>query len=252
MIVADSAGGKKACPRKGQVSFSVSRQEPGDFDYRISCSNGAFFTGTATGFDQGNGVFEAQGAHEISVNRTRSISCTLQELTPAPVTVDTDKEDFTCSNPNFDPDADDIVSQHRPRRTNEPIVPPVVIDPGKKCLPSQRLLRGKCVDKPIAAACKQERAAHRRQMREDPRRQHPLPARLRAERHEMREEAGDRHRLQARTNIRIEGKCVKKPEVSILCKKGFKLVGKSCVRIPTLAQKSRCPPRSWCAATACP
>ena len=103
-LVSDSAGsGKKACPRKGQVSFAVSRQAPGDFDYRISCSNGAFFDGTATGFDQGNGMFEAHGAHDLSVNRTRSISCTLQELTPAPVTVDTDKEDFTCAKPELRP-----------------------------------------------------------------------------------------------------------------------------------------------------
>jgi hypothetical protein len=235
VIVADSAGGKKACPRKGQVSFSVSRQAPGDFDYRISCSNGAYFAGTATGFDQGNGMFAAQGAHEISVNKTRSISCTLQELTPAPVTVDTDKEDFTCSNPNFEPEADDIVSTTNPTH-DEPIVPPVVADPGKKCLPSQRLLRGKCVDKPLAALCKKnEQRIDGKCVKIPGVSIHCLPG------FEQKGLKCIKKPVIATAckagEIRVDGKCVKKPEVSILCKKGFKLVGKKCVRIPTLTQK---------------
>ena len=39
-----------------------------------------------------------------------------------------------------------------------------------------------------------------------------------------------------RDELRINGKCVKKPEVSILCKKGFELVGKKCVRVPTVTK----------------
>ena len=93
--------------------FAATRAEPGDFDYRISCSNGAFFTGTATAYDQGSGIFEAYGAHDISVSRTRSIQCTLQELQPAPVTVATDRQDFTCNNPAIDPDADDLTAEHQ-------------------------------------------------------------------------------------------------------------------------------------------
>jgi hypothetical protein len=36
VTMADSAAAKKTCPRKGQVFFAVTRQEPGDFKYQIS------------------------------------------------------------------------------------------------------------------------------------------------------------------------------------------------------------------------
>ena len=127
--------------------------KPGDFDYRIGCSNGAFFTGTATAYDQGSGIFEAYGAHDISVNRTRSIACTLQELQPAPVTVATDKQDFTCNNPAIDPAADDVTADPRPRPT-KPARPLVVVDPAPKCRLDEKLVRGRCVDKPVVAACR--------------------------------------------------------------------------------------------------
>lgn len=107
VAVADSAGRDKRCPRKGEVSFVATRAVPGKLNYRIQCSNGAFFSGTATGYDKGGGVFEVTGAHDLSVNRTRSISCTLQELQPAPVTLGTGKKDFICKNRNVDPGGDD-------------------------------------------------------------------------------------------------------------------------------------------------
>jgi len=214
VTVADSAGSRKACPRKGQVFFAVTRPEPGDFDYRISCSNGAFFTGTATGYDQGSGVFEAYGAHELSINRTRSIQCTLQELQPAPVTVAVDKEDFTCNNPAIDPAADDIVSEPRPNPSKPK--PATFGDLVKECNPSTHVLRnGRCVKKPgISIHCLEGyqqvgRKCVKRPVIVD---------------------------LCKKTEQRINGKCVKKPEVSILCKKGFKPVGKKCVRIPTVTK----------------
>ena len=192
LTIADSAGADKSCPRKGQVFFAATRAEPGDFDYRIGCSNGAFFTGTATAYDQGSGIFEAYGAHDISVSRTRSIQCTLQELQPAPVTVATDREDFTCNNPAIDPDADDLTAEPRPNPV-KPTRPLVVDRPGAEMRPE-----------PEAGA-------------------RPL-----------REQAG--HPAACRLNEqRIDGKCVKKPEVSILCKPGFKLDGKKCVRKPDVS-----------------
>ena len=231
MTIADSAGHDKSCPRKGQVFFAVTRAAPGDFDYRIQCSNGAFFTGTATGYDQGSGIFEAYGAHDLSINRTRSIQCTLQELQPAPVTVDTDKPDFTCNNPNFDPAADDLVVDVRPDFDEpEPTVPPVVVDPGRKCLPSQRLVRGRCIDKPLVAACKANEKLvggkcigisihclpgfHQVGLKCVPNPSTPEQCK--------------------RNEQRINGRCVKKPDVSILCKPGFVLKGKTCVRKPTV------------------
>ena len=178
LTIADSAGADKSCPRKGQVFFAATRAEPGDFDYRISCSNGAFFTGTATGYDQGSGIFEAYGAHDISVNRTRSIQCTLQELQPAPVTVATDREDFTCNNPAIDPDADDLTAEPRPNPV-KPSRPLVVVDPAPECGPNQKLVRGHCVSKPVIL---------------------------------------DACRLNEQ---RMDGKCVKKPGVSILWETGL-------------------------------
>ncbi|MCV3242454.1 hypothetical protein [Mesorhizobium sp. ZC-5] len=231
VTVADSAGRDKSCPRKGQVFFAVTRAAPGDFDYRIQCSNGAFFTGTATGYDQGSGVFEAYGAHDLSINRTRSIQCTLQELQPAPVTVDTDKEDFTCNNPNFDPAADDLVVDTRPHFDEpEPTVPPVVVDPGRKCLPHQQLKRGKCVDRPVVAPCKaNEKRVGNKCI---PVSIHCLPGF-----HQVglkcvpNPSPPDKCK---RNEVRINGRCVKKPDVSILCKPGFVLKGKTCVRKPTV------------------
>jgi len=192
LTIADSAGADKHCPRKGQVFFAATRPAPGDFTYRIQCSNGAFFTGTATGYDQGSGIFEAYGAHDISINRTRSISCTLQELTPAPVTVATDEEDFVCANPAIEPGANDFTNNDRPD-TSMPITPLVLVDPTPDCGPHERLVRGRCVEKPdISILCK--------------------------------------------PGFVLKGKtCVRKPDISILCKPGFVLKGKTCVRKPDVS-----------------
>jgi hypothetical protein len=235
VIVADSAGRDKSCPRKGQVFFEVTRPAPGDFDYRISCSNGAFFTGTATGYDQGSGVYEAYGAHDISINRTRSIQCTLQELQPAPVTVAVDKQDFTCNNPAIDPAADDLVAEPRPNPV-KPQRPLVVADPAPVCGRNETLVRGKCVDKPvIVVACKRTETRIDGKCVKKP---------------EVSIFCKKGFELKGKTCVRkptivvackrgeqrIDGRCVKKPEVSILCRKGFKLVGKTCVRQPTIVK----------------
>lgn len=231
VIVADSAGHDKSCPRKGQVFFAVTRAAPGNFDYRIQCSNGAFFTGTATGYDQGSGVFEAYGAHDLNVTKTRSIQCTLQELQPAPVTVATDKEDFTCNNPNFDPAADDLVVDTRPDFNEpEPTPSPVIVDPGKACPPSKRLVRGKCVDRPVVAACKpNEKRAGNRCI---PVSIHCLPGFRQVG---LKCVPVPQPPEQCKRNqVRIDGRCVAKPDVSILCKPGFVPKGKTCVRKPTV------------------
>ena len=242
VTVLDSAGYKKTCPRKGQVSFEVSRDAPGAFDYRISCSNGAFFTGTANAFNQG-GVFKATGSHELSVSRTRKIQCALQELKAngTPVTVDKDDEDFTCIKRTFEPQADDLVVDTLPPvKPQEPVVPPVVIDPGRICPPSQKLVRGKCVDKPIVVACrKDERPVNGKCVKIPGVSIHCLPGYVQKGKTCVKKPViVDACK---RGEQRINGRCVKKPEVSILCKKGFKLVGKKCVRIPTVTEV--CGPR---------
>lgn len=214
VIVADSAGRDKSCPRKGQVFFEVTRPAPGDFDYRISCSNGAFFTGTATGYDQGSGIYEAYGAHDLSINRTRSIQCTLQELQPAPVTVAVDKQDFTCNNPAIDPAADDLVAEPRPNPV-KPQRPLVIADPAPVCGRTETLVRGKCVDKPeISILCRKGFELKGKTCVRKP------TIVVACDRGEQK----------------IDGRCVKKPEVSIFCKKGFKLVGKTCMRQPTIVK----------------
>jgi hypothetical protein len=232
LTIADSAAADKSCPREGQVFFAVTRPEPGDFTYRIQCSNGAFFTGTATGYDQGSGIFEAYGAHNISINRTRSISCTLQELTPAPVTVATDKEDFTCANPTFDPAADDFTAGNRPD-TSTPIRPLVLVDPTPDCAPNERLVRGRCVDKPIAQACKSnEKLVGGKCVGISI---HCLPGYhqegLKCVKNKKPEVS-----ILCKPGFVLKGKtCVRKPEISILCKPGFVLKGKTCVRRPVVS-----------------
>ncbi len=237
VTVLDSAGYKKTCPRKGQVSFEVGRDEPGAFDYRISCSNGAFFTGTVYAFNQG-GVFKASGSHEFNVTRTRKIQCTLQELKAngTPVTVDKDEEHFTCIKRAFDPEADDLVVDTRPPvKPQGPGVPPVIIDPARQCLPSQTLVRGKCVDMAIVVPCrKDERRVNGKCVRIPVVSIHCLPGYVQKGKTCVKKPVivvGCK-----RGEQRINGKCIKKPEVSILCKKGFKLVGKNCVRIPTVSK----------------
>ncbi len=193
--VADSAAAKKSCPRKGQVFFSVMRGGPGDFKYRVGCSNGAFFSGTATGFNQGGPNYEAYGAHDLSVNRTRTISCTVQEILAngKPVTVATAKKDFTCNNPAVEPDADELVS-------DPPAAPDaadtashgkaIVLDP--VCPRGKKLVDGACVKKPqVSVFCK--------------------------------------------PGFILKGKaCVRKLPIIIVCKSGFTLRGKKCVRVPVV------------------
>lgn len=262
LIIADSAsaGGDKSCPRTGQVFFEVTRPEPGDFNYRIQCSNGAYFEGTATGYDQGSGIFEAYGAHNISINRTRDIQCTLQEMTPAPVTVAVKKEGFTCANPTFPPATDDFVVDTRPTE-QEPVKPLVlidpvapVVDPTPDCAANQTLVRGRCVDKPkppVSILCK---------------RGYELKGETCVKKPEIvvackdnEKRVGDKcigisihclpgYKQVGKTCVKkpetvvcrsdqklVRGKCVDKPTVSILCKKGFKLVGKTCVKQVVIA-----------------
>lgn len=234
LTVADSAGADKSCPRKGQVFFAATRAEPGDFQYRISCSNGAFFKGTATAYDQGSGVFEAYGAHDISVNRTRSIQCTLQELQPAPVTVATGGQDFTCNNPAIDPDADHLTADPKPNPA-KPARPQVVVDPAPACDRGEKLVRGKCVAKPvIVQACGTDETRLNGKCVNIPGVSiHCLPGFKQVGKQCFRKPAivADCRRDEQR----IDGKCAKKPEVSILCKTGFKLQGKECVRKPVIA-----------------
>ncbi|MER9402799.1 hypothetical protein NKI36_01925 [Mesorhizobium caraganae] len=226
VTVSDSAGARKLCPRKGQVAFEASRDEPGAFHYRIGCSNGAFFTGTTVAFNDG-GVFKASAAHDLSIVRTRSIQCTLQEIKQngSIASVDTDKEDFTCIKRTSEPEADDLVSSTRPD-FGKPRLPPVVVDPGRKCLPSQTLLRGRCIDKPIVAACKStEKLVNGRCIGVSI---HCLPGYrqvgLKCVRNPV---VADQCR---RDELRINGKCVRKPPVIIDCKRGYHLAGKACVK----------------------
>lgn len=214
ITVADSAGRDKSCPRKGQVFFAVKRAAPGDFNYRVSCSNGASFSGKATGYDQGSGVFEAYGAHDISVNRTRSIQCTLQELQPAPVTVAVDKTDFTCANPAIDPAADDLAIPQKPS-LDKPR-PQVKADP--VCAADEILSRGKCIDKPdVSILCKKGFELVGNTCVRKP----TIVVKCKA------------------AQKLVEGRCVDKPTVSILCKKGYELRGTACVKLPTLTTTCR-------------
>ena len=201
LTIADSAAADKSCPREGQVFFAVTRPEPGDFTYRIQCSNGAFFTGTATGYDQGSGIFEAYGAHNISINRTRSISCTLQELTPAPVTVATDKEDFTCDNPAIDPGCRRL-DRRRPAGHGDAGPAAGLIDPPA---PNAARTKGWCAA--VASTSRSSPPASRTRScrRQVHRHQHPLPARLPPGRPEMREEREARRQHPVQAGLRAQG-----------------------------------------------
>ncbi|MGX9142407.1 hypothetical protein [Mesorhizobium sp. 128a] len=227
VTVSDSAGSRKLCPRKGQVAFEVERDAPGAFHYRIGCSNGAFFTGTAVAFNQG-GAFKASAAHDLNITRTRSIQCTLQEIKQggAIATVDKDSEDFTCIKRNVDTDADDLTVDTRPDPGKAPERPPVVVDPGRHCFPSQSLIRGKCVDKPLVAACRStEKLVNGRCIGVSI---HCLPGYhqvgLKCVRNQI---IAERCKPNER---RIDGVCVGKPPVIIDCKRGYHLVGKACVK----------------------
>ncbi|MCF6098075.1 hypothetical protein [Mesorhizobium muleiense] len=235
VTVSDSAGFKKLCPRKGQVAFDVEREAPGAFHYRISCSNGAFFTDTTAAFNDG-GVFKASAAHEFSIVRTRSIQCTLQEIKQngSIATVDNSSEDFTCIKRNFDPNADGLAVD-TPPNPGKPQLPPVVIDAGRTCLPSQRPIRGKCVDKPLVAACRStEKRVNGKCVGVSI---HCLPGYhqvgLKCVRNAV---IADRWK---RNEQRIDGRCVGKPSIVIGCKRGYHRVGKACVKNPLIITACR-------------
>lgn len=155
VTLADSAGTKKRCPRKGQAVFAVTRDAPGNFKYKLSCSNGQGFSGSVVSYSQGGPTFEAYGAHDLNINRTRTIQCTLQEVkdSGARVTLDKGSFDYTCNKPAFDPQADDLASAPNPTHA-EPKpgnIPGVIID----CAPGFKLVGKKCIKKPvIAVLCK--------------------------------------------------------------------------------------------------
>ena len=156
VTLADSAGTKKRCPRKGQAVFAVTRDAPGNFKYKLSCSNGQGFSGSVVSYSQGGPTFEAYGAHDLNINRTRTIQCTLQEVkdSGARVTLDKGAFDYTCNKPAIDPQADDLaVPQNPPKSSHaEPVPTP---DVSIFCKPGFKLVGKKCLKKPvIAVLCK--------------------------------------------------------------------------------------------------
>ena len=231
VTMADNAGARKSCPRKGQVFFAVTRNEPGNFKYKISCNNGQQFGGSVQSFSQGSPTFEAYGAHDININRTRTIQCTLQEVKPnnARVTIDKGALDYTCNNPAIDPSADDLVADPKPRpdlpRPSKPDVS-ILCKPGFKlegrqcirkpviviaCAPHEQRIKDSCVPKVIIDCAKGFKLEGRKCVRK------PVIA-----------------EACKATQLRRNGKCIDKPTVSILCKPGFKLEGQNCVRKPVI------------------
>ncbi len=241
VTMADSAGSRKACPRKGQVFFAVTRNEPGSFKYKISCSNGQGFDGTALSYSQGGPTFEAYGAHDIKVSRTRTIQCTLQEVKQdgARVTIDKGSMAYTCSKPAIDPEVDDVTAPSNPTHSKPDVS--ILCKPGFKlvdkecvrkpvitvpCADDERRINGKCI-RIIIDCYKGFHQVGMKCVRK------PVIA-IACEKHEQR----------------IKGRCV--PKVIIDCAKGFKLVGQKCVRKPEIViacganerrVKGRCVPK---------
>ena len=134
--------------------------------------------------------------------------------------------------------------------------------------PNEQLVRGRCVDKPIVAACKSnEKLVGGKCIGISI---HCLPGYhqvgLKCVKNEKPEVS-----ILCKPGFVLKGKtCVRKPEISILCKPGFVLKGKTCVRKPEVSilcarascskarpargSRSSRPPaqvaRSWCATTA--
>lgn len=224
VTMADSAAAKKTCPRKGQVSFAVMRNAPGNFKYKIGCSNGQGFDGTALSYSQGGPTFEAYGAHDIKVSRTRTIQCTLQEVKDngARVTIDTGSFAYTCNNPAIDPVVDDITVPSNPT----PSKPGVSIF----CKPGFHLIGKSCKPKPVITApcAKDER-----------RRRDGSCIRVIIDCYPGFKQDGMKCVRKPVITVpcnanehRLKGRCV--PNVIIDCIKGFKLVGKKCVRKPEI------------------
>ncbi len=238
VTMADSAGSRKACPRKGQVFFAVTRNEPGNFKYKISCNNGQTFGGSVLSYSQGGPTFEAYGAHDIHINRTRTIQCTLQEVKPnnARVTIDKGALDYTCNNPAVDPSADDLVAGPKPRpdlpRPPKPAKPAVSI----LCKPGFKLEGRECIRKPvIVIACK----ANQQRIKD---RCVPKVIIDCAKGFKLEGDKCIRKPVIVQacktTQLRRNGQCVNKPTVSIFCKPGFKLEGQKCVRKPVVMGKT--------------
>ena len=223
VTMADSAGSRKACPRKGQVFFAVTRNEPGSFKYKIGCSNGQGFDGTALSYSQGGQTFEAYGAHDIHVSRTRTIQCTLQEVKEngARVTIDKGAMAYTCNNPAFDPVVDDVTAPSNPTHSK----PDVSI----LCKPGFKLVDKECIRKPVitVACADNERRVNGKCIRiiiDCYKGFHQVGMKC-ARKPEIVIACGaDEHR--------VKGRCV--PNVIIDCLKGFKLIGGKCVRKPEI------------------
>ncbi len=135
--------------------------------------------------------------------------------------------------------ADDIVSTTGPRTGPSRPKPVVIVDPVLKCLPGQKLARGKCIDRPLVIACdRNERRVEGKCMKIPGVSIHCLPGYVQKGRECVKKPVIATACRQG--EIRLNGKCVRKPSVSISCRKGFKLVGKACVRVPALTRT--CPP----------
>ncbi len=80
LTLADQAGAPKDKPRTAQAVFKIWASRPGSTSYRLTCSGGRQWEGTLPTYKVADKKYQAVGAHNIQINKTEQIGCSLRSL----------------------------------------------------------------------------------------------------------------------------------------------------------------------------
>ena len=200
-----NATGKAAqqCPHDGHIEVAASSEVSDTLNYRISCTNGAFFAGAKKGTRHGVS-WVLRSVFPLHVTRTRTIACTLQEVKgkvhTGLIILATGHASVTCVKHNVKLPDNGLKSPTRPPEHESTSRGILILPTAKKpppCASGYHRVGARCVKPPLVAKCKSG-------------------------------------------YVLAQGKCIKKPTVSILCKPGYTLSHGKCIRKPVLT--TRCKP----------
>lgn len=194
------------CPRQVKVSYSIHTSVDGKLNYQINCTGGRHWSGKVKAHKTGPNTYLAVGVKSFSIARHEKVSCALKSKVAGQLKLLTAQgHSFSCKQSA----SDDLTVAPDPV-ADEPKTPSGFIAP-VKCKTNERLVSGRCIRividcvlgfKLVKGRCVKQ------------------PVKCKAGQH------------------RRNGKCVKNI-VSILCKKGYVLKGKKCMKKPGFGIKCK-------------
>jgi hypothetical protein len=148
----------QACPRKGEVAFSIRTNMPGPVSYRLECTGNRLWEGTVDAVQTGPDTFLGVGVKGFMLHQAEQVTCGLRSTEP-PKVLALQGRKYACVKRTQEPVTGDLAPPPRP--TVPAPVPTKIVEPPRPAptasMPSVvgtvkpiscaggRVLRGQCV-----------------------------------------------------------------------------------------------------------